>query len=1024
MRPQSTVCLATLATLLALLCLPQTVSAAPGDLDTSFSGDGLAVTNLGRGPSTAQATAVQSDGKIVVVGQGGSGRDFAVARYNPDGTLDPSFGGDGRVQTILNCASGSNRDVLIEPDGKIVAAGESCLVRYLTDGSLDNTFSGDGRINLGDLFMSGLARQTDGRILAVGFGAAAGQNQNGDFVIARFNTDGSVDNSFSSDGRATADFGGTDRSTAIAVQGDGKIVAAGSTATGFGMPSHFAIARFTSAGEPDNAFSGDGLTTTDFGSSSNALAVGLRSDGTIVAAGRAGGDVAVARYDSAGAPDDTFSGDGEQTTNVSVGAAGEEARDLVVQADGKVVVAASDFNAANFALVRYTTDGTPDSSFSSDGIQTTDFGGPNDRSEGVALQADGKIVAVGHAGTVSFPDDRGDFAVARYSTDGEPDTAFSGDGRLTTEFDGNDGAAGMAIQSDGKIVAVGHTGAGGLAVARYNSDGSPDTGFGDQGVARADFGSPDGASDVVIQPDGKIIAVGRAGFQGVALARFMSNGSPDTSFSGDGKQTTPAGNMISGAPDADVALQGDGKIVVAGTLSPASGDAQFLLARYTAAGEPDNSFSGDGVATPDVAPGHDRASGVVVQSDGKIVAVGTNAAPGGARFALARYTTSGEPDSSFSGDGFQTSPIGTSAGARGAVLQGDGKIIAVGSSDGAFALARYTTAGEPDTAFSGDGFQTTNVGGSFGASAENAALLADGRIVVVGTRNFAGPALARYTASGEPDSSFGNAGTTTTGLASSANAVAVDSNGRIVAAGSAETTTIDFAVMRFEGGGAPSTPDADGDGVPDSTDNCDNTPGPASNNGCPPDADGDGVPDASDDCPNQAAPGSSNGCPANNQTNNNNQGTGNQNTGTGGSSGGGGTGSGGTTPVNPNVPQPPPAPTAAGGRTASAALRDITAPRNGTAVLEFNFGVAGRLTIEGTANVPGGRARAAARVRVVRISRSVRPGALRLVVRPNSRGAKALRRAKRLRVTLKITYTPQGGKATTTTRTITLRIRR
>ena len=160
----------------------------------------------------------------------------------------------------------------------------------------------------------------------------------------------------------------------------------------------------------------------------------------------------------------------------------------------------------------------------------------------MALQADGKIVAVGGAG--------GDFALARYNPNGSLDTSFSGDGKQRTDFGGGfDVATGVALQADGKIVAVGGAGGGAtgndFALARYNPNGSLDTSFSGDGKRRTDFGGSDVATAVALQGDGKIVAVGELAAAPPPTTSpspaTTPNGSLDTSFSGDGKQTTDFG---------------------------------------------------------------------------------------------------------------------------------------------------------------------------------------------------------------------------------------------------------------------------------------------------------------------------------------------------------------------------------------------------------------------------------------------------------------------------------------------------
>jgi uncharacterized delta-60 repeat protein len=180
---------------------------------------------------------------------------------------------------------------------------------------------------------------------------------------------------------------------------------------------------------------------------------------------------------------------------------------------------------SDFALARYNANGSLDTSFSGDGVQMTDFGDFGDRAIGVELQADGKIVAVGRAGGTA------DFALARYNTNGSLDTSFSGDGKQTTDFGvgAGVGANGVALQVDGKIVVAGLAGGGAtgndFALTRYNPDGSLDPSFSGDGKRRTNLGGSDGANGVALQGDGKIVAVGVGlgtdGTSDFALARYL-----------------------------------------------------------------------------------------------------------------------------------------------------------------------------------------------------------------------------------------------------------------------------------------------------------------------------------------------------------------------------------------------------------------------------------------------------------------------------------------------------------------------
>jgi uncharacterized delta-60 repeat protein len=390
---------------------------------------------------------------------------------------------------------------------------------------------------------------------------------------------GALDTSFSGNGKLVTDFTtGFDEAAGLAIQPDGKIVAAGWAA---GNGGQFALARYNANGSLDTTFSGDGKVATNFTSAFDwATDIALQADGKIVAVGAsftAGGQIAVARYKTNGGLDTTFSGDGKVLTNITTGFDG--AGGVVIQPDGKIVAAGlAGGGGGQFLLVRYNPNGSLDSTFSGDGKLATNFSSGYDTANELALQANGKIVAAG------FSHDADRFALARYNTNGSLDTTFSGDGRQTTQFTtGLDGAASVAVQADQKIVAVGWAGGGGgqFAVTRYHTGGSLDTTFSGDGKAVANLSAnEDAALDVAIQPDGKIVAVGvvlTAGAQW-GLARFKTNGGLDTTFSGDGKQTT---NFTSGWDQANrVAIDTMGRIVVAGGAD--GGGGRFAVARYLA----------------------------------------------------------------------------------------------------------------------------------------------------------------------------------------------------------------------------------------------------------------------------------------------------------------------------------------------------------------------------------------------------------------------------------------------------------
>ncbi len=370
------------------------------------------------------------------------------------------------------------------------------------------------------------------------------------------------DQSFGTNGVVKTQFTDTTQYNSTAVQADGKIVVAGYTRNGSNYD--FLVVRYNTDGSLDNTFSGDGKDKTDFGSTNDyASSVGVQNDGKIVVAGSSNNRFALARYNTDGSLDNTFSGDGKQIDNFHGSKDG--ARSAAIQSDGKIVVVGVASN--SFAVARYTAAGSLDNSFSGDGIQTTVFDIHLfiEQANAVAIQNNGKIVAVGSAGEK--------FAVARYNTDGSLDKTFSDDGRQITKAGEFSFARSVAIQKDGKIVVAGEIAAeetnGGYAIGRYNTDGSLDNTFNGDGIKR-DYGF-NFINSIAIQSDGKI--VGGGSVQGhdetgpnFALFRFNNNGEPDSSFNGDGIQVTEISGVINGI--VDIAIANDKLYVVGNSYVP------------------------------------------------------------------------------------------------------------------------------------------------------------------------------------------------------------------------------------------------------------------------------------------------------------------------------------------------------------------------------------------------------------------------------------------------------------------------
>jgi uncharacterized delta-60 repeat protein len=425
-------------------------------LDPAFGSAGKVSLSIGPGApgngARAQALAIQPDGKIVVAGfawQVGTSIDFAVTRFNQDGSLDQGFGTGGKVATDFFGLEDEAQAVAIQPDGKIVVAGRAAI-EAVTGGVLDF-----------------------------------------DFALARYNHDGTLDTGFGSGGKVTTHFGdGRNIAQAVLLQPDGHIVLAGG-APGVNGAFDFALARYSSSGALDPSFGTGGMVLTDFlGDNDVARALALQSDGKLIAAGEAAGgksiigtplgtDFALARYNPNGSLDTTFGTAGKVTTDFL--GANDVASAVAFLGTGKIVVAGTVSHLSlksDIGLAQYNSDGSLDGTFGTGGKALSDFAS-DDGASALALLQGGKLVTAGF--TRAFGG-HSDFEVAGFNPDGSLDTTFGTGGRISTDFLGRDDAAfALGIQSDGKLVAAGAAtipsdtqSITDFAVARYFGGPAPD----------------------------------------------------------------------------------------------------------------------------------------------------------------------------------------------------------------------------------------------------------------------------------------------------------------------------------------------------------------------------------------------------------------------------------------------------------------------------------------------------------------------------------------------------------------------
>ncbi|HEX6181397.1 MAG TPA: hypothetical protein VFZ47_09130, partial [Chitinophagaceae bacterium] len=407
-----------------------------GSLDATYGTNGYSVPADNMRPVTG---AVQNDGKIIVAGTlDGSSIGFKLVRFNPNGSLDVSFGNNGIVQTLFPYPGSA-----------------------FTFGTAHS-----------------IAVQGDGKILAAGFASISSSGSNA-FAITRYNPDGSLDATFGDNGKVQTPFlyDGTNSSAGISsvlLLPDGKFIATGYADAG-GRNFGFALARYTANGVLDPSFGIGGKVQTPFpydGVNSMALSrsSALQSDGKIVMAGYYDGDAlfppnergfALARYNTDGSLDATFDGDGKVQTAFFFDATQSNALaySVVIQSDGKILAAGmANVKAYNpaFAVTRYNPDGSLDASFGNNGKVQTPFSYSADEtyasSYTAALQSDGKLIAAGSANSGYGSS----YALVRYNLDGSLDISFDGDGKVVDSLrTGSTNLNTTAVQSDGKILSAG-----------------------------------------------------------------------------------------------------------------------------------------------------------------------------------------------------------------------------------------------------------------------------------------------------------------------------------------------------------------------------------------------------------------------------------------------------------------------------------------------------------------------------------------------------------------------------------------
>jgi len=760
---------------------------------------------------------VQADGRILLLGAATRGTtQLAITRYNPDGTVDTTYGAlhNGTQYTAFR-AGGA--DVFrsagaLQPDGRLVVVTTTsqfgvAVARFHTDGSLDASFGNGGELAFPVGSSSAVARavaiQPDGRILV----GAGGSNGSGEvFFVFRFNPDGTADTTYGTNGVFVGTLDGVMQAGVdlMALQPDGKLVIAGS---GNGR---FKLQRLNPDGTLDTSWGSSGSTTlTPFDGGD----IALQADGSVVVAGGFVNTriinntiitaewVAVARLTPTGVLDASFGNGGIESPNIEGSAAG-----VVVQPDGKITISADTQELPpRFVLMRFNTDGSPDTSFGTNGIENAPLLS-HDVAARLALRANGGFIVAGTS-TPGFGFGDQQVMIAAYGPTGAVDTTFNGTGFDSRQLGAREGAVNAAaVQPDGRLLVTGTLTngteiGGGMFLARFMANGAPDTSFGTVGTTMLDFRAITNADAIALQPDGRIViggamaVVDRNGIQipSLAFARFNADGTLDTSFGNGGVAVINSGspNPVTEFVKA-IAIQPDGMIVGAGFVRP-SRITDGFVARITATGQLDTAFGAGGFATVSMSSGSDEFWAMALQPDGRIVLGGrAETSPNLSTMAAARLTAAGTLDPTFGSAGIARVDFdGANAWAQSLALQPDGRIVLGGFAHPVtnedYALARLMPDGTLDTSFGAAGKVTTD----FDVDQQviqAVKVLPSGKIVAAGHDTDGTFGIVQYLANGSLDTTFGSGGHTAVRMNAFkdvAMALAIGADGTLYLAGDA-----------------------------------------------------------------------------------------------------------------------------------------------------------------------------------------------------------------------------------------------
>jgi uncharacterized delta-60 repeat protein len=607
-----------------------------GSIDTTFGVNGTLFYDLGSDEYPA-AIEVLSDDKFYVGGtSSGTVKNVFVSKHNSNGTLDTSFNTTGvKLVSFSGSTSSSMSDLVVQPDGKIVTSNQAyvsgvariIMVRYNTNGNLDTTFDTDGAAVtiMSSNFAGGsdnaeLKLQPDGKIVVMEtLQPIINDNSNHEVFFARYNSNGTLDTSFDSDGQLNYSyFSLNDNATDFDIVGT-KIIVSGNTEEDY-TTNKIAIARLNSNGTFDNSFDADGklFYTFPFAGYDVATCSKLQSDGKLVV-----GSVSylnetrftVSRYNVDGTLDLSFGINGVTVINRY---AQGELKSIDFDSNGKIVVAGG---TTNFDVFRLNSNGILDSTFGTNGFATSPgvFAGAS----AVKVLSTGKILIAGSVASTINSIFSGNYLLARLNSNGTNDTTFGTNGFTSVgSTDSQEELVDLEVQSDGKILTLGFIPNGSdvdSVVFRYNSNGTLDTTFNGNGIATFGGAGGDYPTNMELQNDGKIIIGANADSTlSPVLVRLTTSGSFDTTFDGDGMLYVDPLNLEFMN---DFKLMNDGSIILTGVPS-FTNSSDFIILKYNSNAALDTSFGTQGRVSTDFFGSYDSPAKINITSDNKAIIAG------------------------------------------------------------------------------------------------------------------------------------------------------------------------------------------------------------------------------------------------------------------------------------------------------------------------------------------------------------------------------------------------------------------